>query len=66
MSAASFNPAIKKLRDPPVSVVKDWKASYDGSRGDLIDMSEAVPGYSSNPSKSIYSYSYCHTLTYFF
>ena len=50
MSAASFNPAIKKLRDPPVSVVKDWKASYDGSRGDLIDMSQAVPGYSAHPS----------------
>ena len=49
-SAAPFSPAMLKLRAPPVSVVKDWKASYDGSKGVLIDMSQAVPGYSAHPS----------------
>ena len=40
-----FNPAVSKLTAPPVSVVQDWRAAYDGGRGDLIDMSQAVPGY---------------------
>jgi len=44
-----FNPAISKLTAPPVSVVQDWRASYDGSKGDLIDMSQAVPGYAAHP-----------------
>ena len=44
-----FNPAISKLTAPPVSVVQDWKASYDGTRGPLIDMSQAVPGYPAHP-----------------
>ena len=43
-----FNPAISKLTAPPVSVVQDWRASYDGSRGALIDMSQAVPGYAAH------------------
>ena len=44
-----FNPAVSKLTAPPVSVVQDWKASYDGTRGPLIDMSQAVPGYPAHP-----------------
>ena len=44
-----FNPAISRLTAPPVSVVQDWRASYDGSRGQLIDMSQAVPGYAAHP-----------------
>ena len=44
-----FNPAITRLTAPPVSVVLDWRASYDGSRGALIDMSQAVPGYPAHP-----------------
>ena len=44
-----FNPAISKLTAPPVSVVQDWRASYDGRLGDLIDMSQAVPGYAAHP-----------------
>ena len=49
-SAAPFSPAIEKLRDPPVSVVKDWKTSYDGRKGVMIDMSQAVPGYPAHSS----------------
>jgi aspartate/methionine/tyrosine aminotransferase len=44
-----FNPAVSKLTAPPVSVVQDWRAAYDGSRGDMIDMSQAVPGYTAHP-----------------
>lgn len=44
-----FNPAIQNLTAPPVSVVQDWLSSYDGSKGDLIDMSQAVPGYAAHP-----------------
>ena len=44
-----FNPAIETLTAPPVSVVQDWRSSYDGSKGDLIDMSQAVPGYAAHP-----------------
>ena len=43
-----FNTAITKLNAPPVSVVLNWKASYDQSQGDLIDMSQAVPGYTAH------------------
>ena len=44
-----FNPAISKLTAPPVSVVQDWRASYDGKLGELIDMSQAVPGFPAHP-----------------
>ena len=44
-----FNPAVAALTAPPVSVVQDWRASYDGSLGPMIDMSQAVPGYEAQP-----------------
>ena len=44
-----FNPAITALTAPPVSVVQDWRASYAGQLGPLIDMSQAVPGYDAHP-----------------
>ena len=43
-----FNTAVTKLNAPPVSVVLNWKESYDQSQGDLIDMSQAVPGYTAH------------------
>ena len=46
---SNFNPAIAALTAPPVSLVQDWRASYDGSKGDMIDMSQAVPGYAAHP-----------------
>jgi aspartate/methionine/tyrosine aminotransferase len=44
-----FNPAVSALTAPPVSVVQDWRASYNGSKGQMIDMSQAVPGYDAHP-----------------
>ena len=40
-----FNTAVSNLSAPPVSTVLNWKLSYDGANGPLIDMSQAVPGY---------------------
>ena len=44
-----FNPAVAALTAPPVSIVQDWRDSYDGSLGPMIDMSQAVPGYDAHP-----------------
>ena len=44
-----FNPAIANLTAPPVSIVQDWRTSYNGEMGPLIDMSQAVPGYAAHP-----------------
>ena len=44
-----FNSAVATLSAPPVSVVLNWKSSYDGANGPLIDMSQAVPGYAAHP-----------------
>ena len=43
-----FNSAVAALNAPPVSTVLDWKSSYDGTKGPLIDMSQAVPGYAAH------------------
>lgn len=44
-----FNPLIAKLSPPPVPSVLAWAKEYDGSRGPLIDLSQAVPGYPAHP-----------------
>ena len=40
-----YNPAIARLTAPPVAIVQNWIDQYQGDRGPLIDMSQAVPGY---------------------
>ena len=40
-----LNKAVTGLNSPPVSTVLNWKSSYSGGSGPLIDMSQAVPGY---------------------
>ncbi|CAN7276735.1 aminotransferase [Pararhizobium sp. LjRoot235] len=44
-----FNPLIARLSPPPVPSVLAWAKAYDGSRGPLIDLSQAVPGYPPHP-----------------
>ncbi|WP_117192167.1 aminotransferase [Rhizobium terrae] len=44
-----FNPLVEKLSPPPVPSVAAWGRAYDGSRGPLIDLSQAVPGYPAHP-----------------
>ena len=45
----SFNPLVEKLAPPPVPSVFAWGRAYDGARGPLIDLSQAVPGYPPHP-----------------
>ncbi|MDO9418185.1 aminotransferase [Pararhizobium sp.] len=44
-----FNPLVERLSPPPVPSVLAWGKAYDGSRGPLIDLSQAVPGYPPHP-----------------
>lgn len=40
-----FNPLVRDTGSPPIPEAQGWARRYDGSRGPLIDMSQAVPGY---------------------
>ncbi len=48
-SATRFNPLVANLSLPPVPAVAAWGRAYDGSKGLLIDLSQAVPGYPAHP-----------------
>ena len=45
----AFNALVENLAPPPVPSVFAWAGAYDGSRGPLIDLSQAVPGYPAHP-----------------
>jgi aspartate/methionine/tyrosine aminotransferase len=45
----AFNPLIARLSPPPVPSVLAWAGAYDGSKGGLINLSQAVPGYPPHP-----------------
>lgn len=45
----AFNSLVEKLAPPPVPSVFAWGRAYDGTRGPLIDLSQAVPGYPPHP-----------------
>ncbi len=40
-----FNPLVERLNPPAIPTVLGWGRAYDGHRGKLIDLSQAVPGY---------------------
>jgi aspartate/methionine/tyrosine aminotransferase len=44
-----YNPLVETLAPPPVPSVAAWGRAYDGSKGPLIDLSQAVPGYPAHP-----------------
>ena len=44
-----INPAIAGLSAPPIPIVQKSARDYDGRLGDLIDLSQAVPGYAIHP-----------------
>lgn len=50
MSIAPINSAVADLNAPPIPIVQSSARAYDGSRGPLIDLSQAVPGYAAHPS----------------
>ncbi len=44
-----LNPAIDALAFPAIPAVQAWAREYDGARGPLLDLSQAVPGYPPPP-----------------
>jgi aspartate/methionine/tyrosine aminotransferase len=40
-----LNPLLVATASPPIPEAKAWAENYDGARGGLIDLSQAVPGY---------------------
>ena len=44
-----FNPHVRDTGTPPIPEAQGWARHYDGSRGPLIDLSQAVPGYPPHP-----------------
>lgn len=45
----AFNPRVATLSPPAVPSAMSWGNAYDGSRGELISLSQAVPGYPPHP-----------------
>ncbi|EJC79427.1 aspartate/tyrosine/aromatic aminotransferase [Rhizobium leguminosarum bv. trifolii WSM2297] len=49
MIAAKPNLLVSRLSAPPIPSVIAWSREYKGSKGPLIDLSQAVPGYPAHP-----------------
>ncbi|MEO3384929.1 aminotransferase [Mesorhizobium sp. CAU 1741] len=49
MPKPGFNPLVAELSQPPIPAVQAWAKAYDGAHGQLIDLSQAVPGYPPHP-----------------
>jgi aspartate/methionine/tyrosine aminotransferase len=49
MNTPHFNPLVASLPTPPIPAIQRWAQAYDSSRGPLIDLSQAVPGYPPHP-----------------
>ncbi len=44
-----LNPLLVDTATPPIPEAQSWTRRYDGKRGPLIDLSQAVPGYPPHP-----------------
>ena len=44
-----MNPLVEDTGSPPIPAVQAWGRAYDGRRGPLIDLCQAVPGYAPHP-----------------
>ncbi|HRK24375.1 MAG TPA: aminotransferase [Beijerinckiaceae bacterium] len=44
MTAYSINPSVAAVEAPPIPSAQAWKRDYDGARGPMIDLTQAVPG----------------------
>ena len=40
-----MNPLVEDTGSPPIPRVQEWGRAYDGARGPVIDLCQAVPGY---------------------
>lgn len=45
----ALNPTIHGMSMPAIPAVQAWARAYDGARGPLLDLSQAVPGYPPPP-----------------
>ena len=44
-----MNPLVEDTGSPPIPAVQGWGRGYQGGRGPLIDLCQAVPGYPPHP-----------------
>ena len=44
-----MNPLVAATDSPPIPAVQGWGRAYDGGRGPLIDLCQAVPGHPPHP-----------------
>ena len=40
-----MNPLVEDTGSPPIPIIQSWGRAYEGTRGPLIDLCQAVPGY---------------------
>ncbi len=48
-SKPSLSKAVNAIATPPIPEIQEWAKAYDGHKGRLIDLSQAVPGYPPHP-----------------
>ena len=48
-STPELNPGVTGVAEPPIPAAHGWAARYDGSRGPMLDLCQAVPGYPPHP-----------------
>lgn len=44
MTRYAINPFVAAVEAPPIPAAQAWKRDYDGARGAMIDLTQAVPG----------------------
>ncbi len=44
-----LNPGVTGVTEPPIPAAHAWVRRYDGSRGPMLDLCQAVPGYPPHP-----------------
>jgi aspartate/methionine/tyrosine aminotransferase len=49
MPTAHANQLVSRLSPPPIPSVLAWAREYRGTKGPLVDLSQAVPGYPPHP-----------------
>jgi len=49
MTSLPMNPRMLALSEPPIPSIRSWAQDFDERRGQLIDLAQAVPGYSPHP-----------------
>ena len=45
----ALNPGVIGVTEPPIPAAHGWAARYDRSRGPMLDLCQAVPGYPPHP-----------------